>query len=111
MDQREYTYAGIEAFFDSDLEYARRYDDHAAHVIRSDEGLSRKIRELILVAMACVEGRVDPCINHIRDARAHGATDQEVVRTIQLAGFAGPAWGIKTGSEALQRFREEEADR
>jgi alkylhydroperoxidase/carboxymuconolactone decarboxylase family protein YurZ len=108
MDAREYTYDGIEAYFDSDLAYAAKYDALADHVIRSDEALARKNRELVLVALACAEGRVDPCANHIRDALDHGASDAEVVETIQLAGFAGGAWGIKTGSAALQQVRTEE---
>ncbi|MFC7133269.1 MULTISPECIES: carboxymuconolactone decarboxylase family protein [Salinibaculum] len=108
MDAREYTHDGIEEFFDSDLAYAAKYDALAGHVIRSDDGLSRKTRELILIALACAEDKVDPCADHIRDALNHGATDDEVVKTIQLAGLAGSAWGIKTGSEALKRVRNEQ---
>jgi alkylhydroperoxidase/carboxymuconolactone decarboxylase family protein YurZ len=107
MDAREYTYDGIEAYFDSDLAYAAKYDALADHVIRSDEELARKTRELVLVALACSEARVDPCANHISDALEHGATETEVVETIQLAGFAGGAWGIKTGSAALQQVQTE----
>lgn len=107
MDAREYTHDGMEEFFDSDLEYAAKYDALAGHVIRSDDELSRKTRELILVALACAKDQVDPCADHIRDALAHGATDDEIVETIQLASLAGGAWGIKTGSKALKRVRDE----
>ena len=83
-ERRDYdhSYDGWEAFFDEDFEWARRYDEFAEYVLRRDcdpeEGLSRKMRELLIVAFSADGGYVNVCENHMRKAYEHGATRAEI---------------------------------
>lgn len=107
-ERREYdhSYDGWEQFFDSDPEWARRYDEFAEYVIRRDcepeEGLSRKIRELLIVAFAADGGHVDVCRNHVLKAHEHGATEAEIHQTIQLAAVEGSNVSMLVGAEAME---------
>lgn len=106
LEKRDYSYPGLPEFFDADPEWASRYDDLADLVLRSDEEMSRKTRELIIVAFAAAKGRKDACKRHISLARDHGASDGELHETIQLASHAGGAWSMTTGAAALAELKE-----
>lgn len=104
LDERTYSYAGFDELLTSDPEWAGRYDALAEFTLRTDtEALPRKTRELITVALTAANGMPEPCANHIRDARRHGAGDDEVRAAIQLTGFLAGATSIITASKALDR--------
>ncbi|MFB6311039.1 MAG: carboxymuconolactone decarboxylase family protein [Salinirussus sp.] len=104
LERRDYTYPGFGAFFDGDPEWAERYDALAEQVLRRDGDLSRLMRELIIVAFAAADGRVDACVNHMRAAQNHGATREQLHQTIQLAAHVGGAWSMVTGAKALEEL-------
>lgn len=107
-ERRDYdhSYDGWEAFFDEDPEWARRYDEFAEYVIRRDcdsgDGLSRKMRELLIVAFSADGGYVDVCKNHMRKAYEHGATRAEIHQTVQVAAVEGSNVSMLTGAEAMK---------
>lgn len=104
MADRTYSYPGFAEFLGSDEEWAGKYDALAAHTLRDDtDAFPRKTRELVTVALTAAGGHVEPCINHIEDARRHGATEDEIRGTIQLTGFLTGATSIITGGEAYER--------
>lgn len=102
----DHSYAGWEAFFDEDPEWARRYDEFAEYVIRRDcdpeDGLSRKMRELLIVAFSADGGHVDVCENHMRKAHEYGATKAEIHQTVQVAAVEGSNVSMLTGAEAMK---------
>ena len=99
------TYEGWAEFFDAEPEWASRYDEFAEYVLRRDcdpeEGLSRKLRELLVVAFSADGGHVNVCRNHVRKAHEHGATEAEIHQTIQLAAFEGSNAAMLVGAEAM----------
>lgn len=106
VNRREYTYPGFGAFFSGDPEWAERYDALAERVLRRDGELARLTRELIIVAFAAADGRVDACVNHMRAARTHGATREQLHQTVQLAAHVGGAWSMVTGAKALEALED-----
>lgn len=104
VNRREYTYPGFAAFFEGDPEWAERYDALAERVLRQDGELSRVTRELIIVAFAAADGRVDACVNHMATAEKHGATRTQLHETVQLSAHVGGAWSMVTGAKALDRL-------
>jgi alkylhydroperoxidase/carboxymuconolactone decarboxylase family protein YurZ len=107
-DGRDYSdpYDGWEAYFDEDPEWAERYNEFAEYVLRRDcdpeDGLSRKIRELLIIAFSADAGHTDICRNHIDKAHEHGATKAEIHQTIQLAAVEGSNASMLVGAEAMQ---------
>lgn len=97
----KHTYPGIDSFFAAEPEWADEYDDVVERVVRADGELSRKNRELIILAYTAITGRADVCQNHIEAAFEHGASSGEVRQTIQLAGHIGGALSLVTGAKAL----------
>jgi alkylhydroperoxidase/carboxymuconolactone decarboxylase family protein YurZ len=104
VDRRDYTYPGFAAFFEGDSEWAERYDALAEHVLRQDGELSRLTRELIIVAFAASDGRLDACVNHMSAAEQYGATRAQLHQTVQLAAHVGGAWSMVTGAKALEEL-------
>lgn len=102
----DHSYEGWAEFFDSDPEWARRYDEFAEYVLRrdcdSEDGLSRKIRKLLIVAFSANGGYVDVCTNHIGKAREHGVTKAEIHQTAQLAAVEGSNTSMLVGAEAMK---------
>lgn len=102
----EHSYEGWEAFFNEDPEWARRYDEFVEYVIRRDcdpeNGLSRKMRELLIVAFSADGGHVDVCKNHMRKAREYGATEAEIHQTVQVAAVEGSNVSMLIGAEAMK---------
>lgn len=102
----DHSYEGWAEFFDEDPEWASRYNEFAEYVLRrdceADEGLSRKIRELLIVAFSANGGHVDVCRNHMRKAHDYGATKAEVHQTIQLAAVEGSNVSMLVGAEAMK---------
>lgn len=109
-DSRDYdrSYDGWEAFFDEDPEWAERYNAYAEYVLRRDcdpeEGLSRKIRELLIVAFCADGGHLDACTNHMEKAHEHGATRAEIHQTIQLTAIEGSNASMLVGAEAMKNL-------
>lgn len=103
VDRRGYEYPGMAAVFDADPEWSERYDAMAEYNLRRDDeaGLSRKTRELIIVAYGLTQMEVAPVVKHIEEAYEHGASDEEVLQTFQLAHHLGGAWTVSTFGEAL----------
>jgi alkylhydroperoxidase/carboxymuconolactone decarboxylase family protein YurZ len=101
----DHSYEGWAAFCDADPEWAERYNEFVEYVLRRDcdpeEGLSRKIRELLIVAFAAEGGHVDVCANHMAKASDYGATRAEIHQTIQLAAVEGSNVSMLVGSEAM----------
>ncbi len=109
MDERTYTYPGFAEFLATDPEYADRYDSVVEYVLRNDtEAFPRKTRELVAIAVTAVGGHVDPCSNHIEDARRHGATEEEIRGAIHVAGVFEGATTIVTGGAAIDRAEHPE---
>lgn len=105
--KRDYNYdAYTEVLYNADPEYARRYDAYAEHVLRRDDALSRKNRELIIIAFAASEGQVEACRNHIASAIKHGATLDEIFQTFQLTSRLAGAWSSVTAAEAINSLEE-----
>lgn len=102
----EHMYEGWEEFFDEDPEWAERYNEFAEYVLRQDcepeEGLSRKIRELLIIAFTADGGHVGACANHMLKAHKHGATKKEIHQVIQLAAVEGSNAAMLIGAEAMK---------
>ena len=101
----DHGYEGWAEFLNEDPEWVSRYDAFAEYILRRDcdpeEGLSRKLRELLVIAFSADGGHVDVCRNHIRKAYEHGATEAEIHQTIQLAAFEGSNAAMLVGAEAM----------
>lgn len=109
MEERSYSYPGFAEFLGADAEYADRYDSLVEYVLRNDtEGFPRKTRELVAIAVTAVGGHVDPCSNHIEDARRHGATEEEIRGAIHVAGIFEGATTVVTGGAALDQAEHPE---
>lgn len=109
LNERTYTYPGFAEFLGADEEYADRYDSLVEYALRNDtEDFPRKTRELIAIAVTAVGGYVDPCSNHIEDARRHGATEEEIRGAIHVAGIFEGATTIVTGGAALEKAEHPE---
>lgn len=102
----DHSYEGWAEFCNADPEWAERYNEFAEYVLRRDcdpeEGLSRKIRELLIVAFAADGGHVDVCSNHMMKAIDCGATMPEIRDTIQLAAVEGSNVSMLTGAAAME---------
>ena len=110
MEERTYTYPGFAEFLSADAAYADRYDSLVEYVLRNDtEAFPRKTRELVAIAVTAVGGHVDPCSNHIEDARRHGATEEEIRGAIHVAGIFEGATTIVTGGAALDLAEDPDA--
>lgn len=103
VDRRGYEYDGMDRVFAADPTWTEMYDEMAEYNLRRDdeEGLSRKTRELIIVAYGLTQMEVEPVRNHVLEAYEHGATDAEILQTFQLANHLGGAWTIAKFGEVL----------
>lgn len=100
--KRDYSYGkGSGIIYDADPEWARRYDQLAEYVLRADDELSRKNRELIIIAFAAAKDNPEACRNHIAAALKYGSSFEEIVQTIELASRIGGAWVTITAGKAL----------
>lgn len=92
---------GLAELWEADPEYSRRFDQMAEYVIRRDDALSRKQRELFIAGWAATAYHVEICKNHIGDALEHGASHGELLQTFQLAAHVGGAPSLTIAGEAL----------
>jgi 4-carboxymuconolactone decarboxylase len=75
------------------------------------EGLSRKTRSLLNLAMIGILNRPHELALHIRGAKRNGATLEEIREVfMQMTIYAGVPAGIDAFRIARQVFREEEAE-
>jgi alkylhydroperoxidase/carboxymuconolactone decarboxylase family protein YurZ len=102
----DHSYDGWEEFCNEDPEWAERYNEFVEYVLRQDcdpeDGLSRKIRELLIIAFAADGGHVEICRNHMVKAHEHGATEAEIHQTIQLTAVEGSNASMLVGAEAME---------
>jgi AhpD family alkylhydroperoxidase len=78
------------------------------HAIANGD-LSTKVKELIALATA-ITVRCDGYIAyHVHDARAAGASRQEMIETIAVAVMMGGGPAVMYGSEALEALNQFEA--
>ena len=74
-----------------------------------DGVLNPKTKELIATAIS-VAVRCDGCVAfHVRAARQHGATREELLQTIAMAIYMGGGPSAVYGAQALQAFDQYEA--
>jgi AhpD family alkylhydroperoxidase len=75
----------------------------------ADGELSRKVKELIALAIA-ISVRCDGCIAyHVHDALGAGANRQEILETIGVALLMGGGPALMYGCEALEALEQFEA--
>ena len=103
-NQPKQSYPGLDDFFQANEEWAEAYDPLVDYVVRQDNALSKKNKELIITAFCASDGRVDACRNHIESAYEHGASVPEIHQTIQLAAHIGGALSMVTGAKALDQL-------
>jgi hypothetical protein len=99
-EKRDYTY-GSGILYNADPEFAKRYDAYAEYVLRRDDALSRKNRELIIISHALARDKPKACANHMAAALKYGASMEEIFQTFQLTKRLSSAWISLTVSEAL----------
>lgn len=106
---RDYSYdVGLDKLFAADEDWATAYDGLAEYVLRNDDGLPRKYRELFMAGFAAVQHRPTSCTNHFSAALQRGATLEEVHQTIHLAALVGGCYTMATGAEALDDLEDVE---
>ena len=70
----------------------------------ADGALDTKTKELIALAIG-ITARCDGCLAfHVKAARKHGATREEIVETIAVALYMGGGPSMIYGAEALSCF-------
>ena len=75
----------------------------------ADGALDPKTKELIAIGIG-IAVRCDGCIAfHVKAARRHGATREEVLQTIAMGIYMGGGPSMVTGAEALAAFDQFEA--
>lgn len=102
-EKRDYSY-GSGILYNADPEYAKRYDAYAEHVLRRDDALSRKNRELIIISHAIAGDKPQACANHMAAALKYGASMEEIFQTCQLTKRLTSAWISVTVAEAIERL-------
>lgn len=81
-----------------------------AKAATADGALDPKTKELIATAIG-IAARCDGCVAfHVKAARRHGATREEMLETIAMAIYMGGGPSMVTGAEALEAFDQFEAD-
>ena len=71
--------------------------------------LDSKTKELIATAVS-IAIRCDGCLAfHVKAARRHGATREEMLETIAMGIYMGGGPAMVTGAEALEAFNQFEA--
>ena len=72
--------------------------------------LDPKTKELIALAIG-IDARCDGCIGfHVRAARRHGATREEVAETVGMAIYMGGGPSMMYGAKALAAFDQMAAE-
>ncbi len=88
-----------------DIEFYRRHNEKFDHFMTRDGVLPRKILELLYIVALCVRlpaGETQTYIkNHVRQALAHGATEQEILEAVELTIFPGGSPSMNAGIKAL----------
>ena len=103
MAERTYSYPGFADFLDADHDFAEAYDAFVKYSLQRDtEGMSRATRELVATALLAAGGHPGPCRNHIEDARRHGATEEEILGAIHVAGVFEGATSVVVGAQAYE---------
>lgn len=70
----------------------------------ADEKLERKTRELINVAMACILREPEVILAHANEAKAHGATKEEILGTVEQVMTMGGIPSFRCAMLALDDF-------
>jgi AhpD family alkylhydroperoxidase len=73
----------------------------AAQIMAREGALPRKMKELIALAAAARDHRLDEVRAHAIEAMYHGASDREVVESLTLAALGGDEAVLATGIEAV----------
>lgn len=86
-----------------DPRYLELFHETYRHVIQESDHLSRKTKELILVAVDAVTYYHYGTKFHMKAALEHGATAEEIMETLATAGLA---CGIHVPSAAMPLLKE-----
>ena len=94
-----------------DIEFYKRHNEKFDYYINRDTALPRKIIELLFTVALCMrlpaEDSQTYIKNHIHQALNHGATEQEVLETIELVIFPGGSPSFNAGIKALMEVLKE----
>lgn len=75
-----------------------------AQAALADGALDPKTKELIAIGIA-IAVRCDGCVAfHVKAARRHGATREELLQTIGMGIYMGGGPSMVTGAEVLEAF-------
>ncbi len=86
-----------------DPRYLELFHETYMHVMEDNAVLSRKVKELILVAVDAATYYHYGTKFHMKAALAYGATPEEVMTAVTVAGVAG---GIHVSSAAMPWLKE-----
>lgn len=91
-----------------DPEYLEAYRQFIFEATDAREGaLSRKTKELIILALAASDLNLRGTKTHIKNALAHGATPREVLEVLEVAVPRGGVITVLYGSEVLEEVLQE----
>ena len=112
FQRRGYVVGFHKLMVQADPEWIERYDALIGHTYLDERELDRKTKELCqVVVLSALRSDTDHIAAHVRQAIAHGATEQEVLEALEsvlaLIGGLGfgaglKAWANVVGLEELE---------
>ena len=103
LKARGYRYGIHRIQAEADLEYMEKFDEWVKFVYLSQRHLDRKVKELVATAVvAALKSPPKNIKGHIARAVMAGATREEAIEVIELAGYWG---GTVVQANALEAWR------
>jgi len=86
---------------EADWEFIKRFEEWVKYVYLSDRHLDRRVKELVITGVLCALRSPPPHIKtHINKAVEAGATREEAIEVVELAGHWGGTVAQANGLEA-----------
>ena len=108
---RGYTYPEWEMASRLDPAFMEAYNALYRRSLGVSHALPLKYRELVASALIAYRGEEPSLLLHLRRARAHGATDAEILDAFEATVLPGGALTLLRGLRALLRLKTEEEGR
>ncbi len=103
LEARGYRYGIHRIQAEADLDYMRKFDEWVKFVYLSQRHLDRKVKELVATGIvAALKSPPRNIKSHIDKAVKAGATREEVIEVIELAGYWG---GTVVQANAVEAWR------